>query len=245
MSSLHSSFQPSLYANSEAGLVSLRSRYDEWEPHENCRSRKMLKRNIGGWIAITILALAIFSTVFSGIFFGIAVRGPRYERMIHTNGPLTPSSAAFVTSLLAKLIELSHVTVLVAFIGQALARRAFKSKQARGVTLAEISMRAWIQQPGTMITQWESVRYAGISLLGFLSLLGALNSTLYTSAATALVQPQLKWPEWQDKVMQGLVKTQFANAKYIEDQCRTPIQENYDEDYSGSTCLQLEHAAMG
>ncbi|KAI7366918.1 hypothetical protein KC354_g3810 [Hortaea werneckii] len=190
--SLHSSFQPSIYAKSDTGLLSIRSRYDEWGPHESCRSRKLIKRKIGGCPSVTILVLAVFSTALSAIFLVIALLGPRYRRLVHTNGPLTPSSAAFLTSFLAKMIELSYITVLVAFIGQALARRAFRQEQARGVTLAELSMRGWVQQPGTLFTQWESVRYAGVSILGLISLLGAVNGMLYTSAATALVQPQLK-----------------------------------------------------
>ncbi|GAB1740774.1 hypothetical protein NU219Hw_g5858t2 [Hortaea werneckii] len=243
--SLHSSFQPSLYAKSDTGLLSIRSRYDEWGPHESCRSRKLIKRKIGGCPSVTILVLAVFSTTLSAIFLVIALLGPRYRRLVHTNGPLTPSSAAFLTSFLAKMIELSYITVLVAFIGQALARRAFKQEQARGVTLAELSMRGWVQQPGTLFTQWESVRYAGISILGLISLLGAVNGMLYTSAATALVQPQLKWPDWEQRDMKGLVRTKFANPDHIQDHCKTPIQEGYDVDYKGSTCIQLEHAAMG
>ncbi|KAI6853973.1 hypothetical protein KC323_g9054 [Hortaea werneckii] len=243
--SLHSSFQPSLYAKSDTGLLSIRSRYDEWGPHESCRSRKHIKRKIGGCPSVTILVLAVFSTALSAIFLVIALLGPRYRRLVHTNGPLTPSSAAFLTSFLAKMIELSYITVLVAFIGQALARRALKQEQARGVTLAELSMRGWVQQPGTLFTQWESVRYAGVSILGLISLLGAINGMLYTSAATALVQPQLKWPDWEQRDMKGLVRTKFANPDFIQEACKTPIQEGYDVDYRGSTCIQLEHAAMG
>ncbi|KAI6830239.1 hypothetical protein KC332_g3336 [Hortaea werneckii] len=243
--SLHSSFQPSIYAKSDTGLLSIRSRYDEWGPHESCRSRKLIKRKIGGCPSVTILVLAVFSTALSAIFLVIALLGPRYRRLVHTNGPLTPSSAAFLTSFLAKMIELSYITVLVAFIGQALARRAFRQEQARGVTLAELSMRGWVQQPGTLFTQWESVRYAGVSILGQISLLGAVNGMLYTSAATALVQPQLKWPDWEQRDMRGLVRTKFANPDHIQEYCKTPIQEGYDVDYRGSTCIQLEHAAMG
>ncbi|KAI7237973.1 hypothetical protein KC330_g2830 [Hortaea werneckii] len=243
--SLHSSFQPSIYAKSDTGLLSIRSRYDEWGPHESCRSRKLIKRKIGGCPSVTILVLAVFSTTLSAMFLVIALLGPRYRRLVHTNGPLTPSSAAFLTSFLAKMIELSYITVLVAFVGQALARRAFKQEQARGITLAELSMRGWVQQPGTLFTQWESVRYAGISILGLISLLGAINGMLYTSAATALVQPQLKWPDWEQRDMKGLVRTKFANPDHIQEYCKTPIQEGYDVDYKGSTCIQLEHAAMG
>lgn len=118
------------------------------------------------------------------------------------------------------------------FVGQALARRAFKLKDARGVTLAEMSMRLWVMQPGTMFTQWESVRYAGASMLGVLSLLAALMALLYTSAATALVQPQLKWPDWTPQVMQGLVRTNYANSQYIQDNCITPQSLVYKNDNS-------------
>jgi len=96
-----------------------------------------------------------------------------------------------------------------------------------------------------MLTQWEGVRYAGISVLGIISLLGAICAMLYTSAATALVQPQLKWPEWSPKTMQGLVKTQFANPAYIEQNCQTPISVGYDPNDAGTTCIQIEHAAAG
>lgn len=244
VSSLHSTIPPSIYAKSDAGLVSIRSRYDEWEPHHNCRSNKRVKQKRATWLCIVIFALAVFSTVFSAIFLIIAFYGPRWGHAIHTNGALTASSAAFLVSFLAKLIELSFVTVLVAFLGQALARRAFKQEDARGVTLAELSMRTWIMQPGTMITHWESVKYAGITVLGIISLMAAAAAMLYTTAATALVQPQLKFPDWTPKVMQGLVKTEFANPTYIEGCCKTPITDIYDSDYE-TTCIQLEHAAMG
>ncbi|KAF2215468.1 hypothetical protein CERZMDRAFT_110142 [Cercospora zeae-maydis SCOH1-5] len=199
---------------------------------------------------MTILTLAIFSTAFSLIFLIIALRGPKYGRAIRNGGNLTPSSAAFLTSFFAKLIELSFVTVVVAFIGQALARRAFKLERARGITLAELNMRAWILQPGTMLTQWESVRYAGITFLGIVSFLAALFAILYTSAATALVQPQLVLPGFENRVLQGIVKSQYANVNYIGENCKTPIQSLYDQEFnkanpdvSKTTCLQIEYAA--
>lgn len=95
-----------------------------------------------------------------------------------------------------------------------------------------------------MLTRWESVRYAGTTMLGLIALLGAAAAILYTSAATALVQPQLKYPGWQSMGMQGLVRTEFANPRYIGQNCKTPIAATYDPDYD-VTCVQLEHAAMG
>lgn len=54
------------------------------------------------------------------------------------------------------------------------------------MTLAEMSMRSWIMQPGTMLTHWETVRYAAVSFLGLVSLLAAVMAMLYTSASDAL-----------------------------------------------------------
>lgn len=235
---------PSTYAKSDAGLLSIRSAYTDFEPHERCASKRSYKHvRLTTWVSVTILTLAVFATVFSAIFLIIALRGPRYGRLIRNGGSLTPGSAAFLTSFFAKLIELSFVTVVVAFVGQALARRAFTLEHARGITLAELNMRTWILQPGSMLTQWESVRYAGLSFLGIVSFLGALSAILYTSAATALVQPQLVLPKFESHTLQGLVKTSFANSYYIADSCQTPITESFDTEYAGTTCLQIEHSS--
>ncbi|CAK3999444.1 Hypothetical predicted protein [Lecanosticta acicola] len=250
--SFQSGATPSIYAKSDAGLLSIRERYDDFAPHQHCQSKRSVRTaRLGSWVSWTVLVLAVFSTAFSGIFLVIALTSPNWGRSIrNTGGKLTPGSAAFLTSLFAKLIELSFVTVVVAFIGQALARRAFTLENPRGITLAEMSMRTWILQPGTMFTQPESVKYAGISFLGIVSLLAALLAVLYTSASTALVQPQLRYPNWKPQPLQGLVKTQYANSDYIESNCKTPIQNGYDRilpdgsDPRLSSCMQIEHAAM-
>lgn len=243
---------PSIYAKSEAGLLSVRERYDDFAPHQHCQSKRGVRSpRLGNWISWIVLVLVVFSTVFSGIFLVIALTSPNWGKAIRANGgKLTPTSAAFLTSLFAKLIELSFVTVVVAFIGQALARRAFTLEHPRGITLAEMSMRTWIMQPGTVFTQPESVKYAGVSVLGGFSLLAALMAVLYTSAATALVQPQLRYPDWKDQTLQGLVRTQFANPTYIQENCETPISSQFDpllpdgNDVRLSSCMQIEHAAM-
>lgn len=245
--SLQSTLPPSLYARSDAGLLSVKSRYEDFEPQHNCQSAREVKhRRLGNYVSITILTLAVFSTAFSAVFLVIALYSPFYGRKIRSSGgQFTPASAAFLTSLFARLIELSFVTVVVAFIGQALARRAFKLETVRGITLAELSMRTWIMQPGTLFTQWESVKYAGITFLGATSLLAALFALLYTTAATALVQPQLKFPDWQPQVMQGIVKMNFANSVEVGEECIIPNSlSTLKDDFSSETCLQVEHAAM-
>lgn len=90
-----------------------------------------------------------------------------------------------LTTIMAKLIELSFVTVFVAFLGQVLSRRAFM-REGKGISISEMSMWRWVVQPGTLITHWEVAKYAGLTVLGILSLLSAILATLYTSAATAV-----------------------------------------------------------
>jgi len=108
-------------------------------------------------------------------------------------------------------------------------------------------MRSWIMQPGTMITHYESVKYAALSVLGAASLTVAVMAMLYTTAADALVQPQLKFGKWEDKMMMGSVRASFGNAQYLADQCQTPIQSDIVDglNVAGSTCLQIEHASQG
>ncbi|OCL08619.1 hypothetical protein AOQ84DRAFT_37209 [Glonium stellatum] len=228
---------------SRGTMQSIRSAYEnDFRPREECPTSREFYQGRGNWLAISILVLSVFSTVFSGIFLGLALSGPRYGRKITTNGSLTPASAIVLTAIMGKLIELSFVTSFVGFLGQVLSRRAFMKEQGRGITLAEMSMWRWVVQPGTLITHWEGVRYAGTTILGLLSLLAALLATLYTPAASALVQPQLKFGDWTPRPAVGLVKTSFANPYYVKDICDTPIQNDPD---SGSTCLQIEHASQG
>lgn len=201
--SLQSSHQPSIYANSEAGLLSVSARYDTFAPEHHCQSVSHIKGKRLTWLSITIFVLAVYSTVMSGLFFAVAARGPRYGRTIRTGGRMTISGATVLTTFFAKTIELSFVTVIVALLGQALARRAYDKKAESGITLAEIGMRSWILQPGTLITHWEGVRYAAVTVLGFTSLLSAILAMLYVTAANALVQPQLKFSSPQPQLMEG------------------------------------------
>ncbi|KAF2866210.1 hypothetical protein BDV95DRAFT_215611 [Massariosphaeria phaeospora] len=228
-----------------AGAPSFRSAYDrdEFRPTEECPTSKDFFQSRFSWVSVTIIIICLFSTVFSGIFLVLALKKPMYGRRITTRGGLKPGDAIVLTAVMAKLIELSFVTSFVAFLGQVLSRRAFMKEHGRGVTLSELSMWRWVVQPGTLITHWETAKYAGISVLGILSLLSAILATLYTPAATALVQPILKYSDWEGRTMVGQVKTQFANINYLKETCATPIRSDKAE--RGSTCLQISHAAQG
>ncbi|RDI78166.1 hypothetical protein Vi05172_g11889 [Venturia inaequalis] len=111
-------------------------------------------------------------------------------------------------------------------------------------------MRNWIMQPGSMITHYETVQFAALSILGVLSLVVAILAMLYSTAAVALVTPQLKFGSWEPRLMHGVVKTSFGNVNYLSGNCQTPIQRSsWDPEFSsqlvGSNCLELEHVSQG
>jgi hypothetical protein len=134
---------------------------------------------------IAILTFAVYSTAMSALFLVVAFYEPRYGPMICTDCKLTIANATILTTFFAKTIELTFVTVIVAFLGQALARRAYDKRIENG------------------ITHWESVRYAGVTVLGIIALLATILAMLYVTAAQALVGPQLKSNESGNRSMQG------------------------------------------
>lgn len=210
------------------------------------------------WVSISVITICLFSCVFSGIFVGLAIKAPRYGRAISSQGSFKPSDAILLTSIMAKLVELSFVTAFVAFLGQVLSRRAFMKEQGRGVTLSEMSMWRWVVQPATLITHWSTAKYAGLSVLGILSLVSAIAGTLYTAAATAVgehflplmyrflltaitVQPSLKDGRWEDIRLHSLVETEVANLTYVKNLCKTPVQFDLER---LTSCLQIETAGQ-
>jgi hypothetical protein len=211
--SLQSTAHQSLYANSEAGLLSIKSKYDSFAPEHHCQSSTNIKGKRLTWLPTIIFILGIYSTVMSLLFFILAVKGQRYGPMIRTGGRLNIASATILTTFFAKTIELSFVTVIVALLGQALARRAYDKRVDGGITLAEIGMRSWILQPGTLITHWGGVKYAGVTILGATALISTVLSMLYVTAAGALVQPQLK-RNTQQRVMQGMFHSPWKHVKF-------------------------------
>lgn len=132
-----------------------------------------------------IILLATYSTILSGVYVLIAFIRPRYGKYIGSNGHLAPSTANLLSALLAKTIELSFVTVCVFFLGQILSRRAI-TKNSQGISIADMSMRTWIMQPGSLITYWQSIRYAALTVLGAVTLATSFAAMMYTTAAEAL-----------------------------------------------------------
>lgn len=144
--------------------------------------------------------LSIYSTIFSGIWLVLAMAQPRYGRTIHSGGKFSPSTASTLFALFAKTIELSFVTVFVTFLGQVISRRSLV-KSSRGVTITELTMRTWVIQPGFIITHFQNLQHAGLTLLGVITLTAAVVATFYTTASDALVSPHLKYGKWENKLM--------------------------------------------
>ncbi|KAF2844922.1 hypothetical protein T440DRAFT_461331 [Plenodomus tracheiphilus IPT5] len=189
----------------------------------------------------TIMVTSVYSTLCSALFFIVALVQPKYGRIVSKDGRFSPSSAALLTQFIAKTIELSFVMVFLVFIGQVLSRRAIQQK---GVNLASIAMRSWILQPGTLFTQWHSVRFAGLSALGVLSLITAVLSLLYTTAAGALVQPQLRLAPWRHQVLAGEVQSDFSDTLKARKTCLNAWPDVGDIVYGGSTCLAVEWSSL-
>ena len=118
-----------------------------------CRMKSRPASGRSSWLAVSILVLAIYSTLFSGIWLIIAMMKLSYGHTVSRRGvPFTTASILYTA--FAKSIELSFVTVFVAFIGQVLSKRALL--QTRGVTMAEMTMRSWVMQPGMYSSRWYS-----------------------------------------------------------------------------------------
>jgi hypothetical protein len=170
---------PLEYQTSRTTLLQNSPAYIKCPTHQGIVQKRL------SWVPITILVLAIYSTIFSGIYLVLALVKPRYGKRIGEDGGLAPSTASLLSALFAKTIELSYVTVCVAFLGQVLSRRAI-TKGSRGITISDMSMRTWIMQPGSLIVHWETVRYSALTILGVITLTATLVAMLYTTAAEAL-----------------------------------------------------------
>ncbi len=168
----------------ETSLTSIVSLGGE-HPDFTCTTQQHFHHARGELSSILVLIASAFSTVFSAIWLGLATGKPHYGQIITTNSKLPPSTASLLVAAFAKSIELTFVTSFVAFLGQLLSQRAFR-KNSNGITVAEMQMRTWILQPGTLVTHGAAVRYAALTLLGALALFTALLAIFYTTASDAL-----------------------------------------------------------
>ena len=148
-------------------------------------SEDMIQKSRKDFFSIIILLISLYSLAMSGLWLGIALRRPHWGHRISSHGIVKPNDASLVSTLLAKSIEVSFGATFVAFLGQELSHRAFFDP-SRGISIAEMSMRAWVVQPGTMIAHWNRLRCGVSSSLGLATFFVAWFAMLYTSASDAL-----------------------------------------------------------
>ena len=98
-----------------------------------------------------------------------------------------------------------------------------------------------LQQPGSLITHWETLPYAGLTLLGILSLVASIASSFYTTASAAMVSPKLKYGNWENTQLQGVVRSSYANPFFVRDTCPTPLSDQ-DTGNAGYSCLDVQYA---
>ncbi|CAG8067920.1 unnamed protein product [Penicillium salamii] len=208
-------------------------------PHVRCANQGTVLQKRLSWIPLTIFVLAVYATVFSGIFLGIALAKPRWGR-ISSDGPLPPSTTDLLSSGFAKSIELSYVTICVAFLGQVLSRRALMTG-SHGISISDMSMRAWIMQPGSIIVHWETLRYSALTFLGAIALVATFVAMLYTTAAQMLVTPRLSMGKVESTELQGKVSARFAWPDYLGATCKTPVTLEMDTENRNHTCQQIKH----
>ena len=187
-------------------------------PPSYCAYRTDIWTRRTSWLSITIFALSIYSTVLSAIWFIVAIVQPRWGRGISSRYGLHPSTATTITALVAKTIEMTFVTVFISFLGQLLTRRAIR-RDTKGMTLAEMTMRNWVIQPGSLITHGETLPTAGFTVCGMLALTATVAATFYTTASDAMVAPKIKDGRWEPAVLEGHVRSSYANVGYAATQC--------------------------
>ncbi|KAI8676270.1 hypothetical protein NCS56_00514400 [Fusarium sp. Ph1] len=163
-----------------------------------------------GPAALAVILLALYSTALSGLWFVVAIIQPRWGFMISTTHGLSPSNAATLTALLGKTIEIASIAVFISCIGQVLTRRAV-AEESTGITLADITIRNWVIQPGFIFTHFQTLAIAGRTLLGALALLALVATILYTTASEALVSPKLKYGKWESRQLTAPVHSYYGN----------------------------------
>lgn len=151
-----------------------------------CNAAKAVYKSRHDFLPIGLLVCSIYSTVMSALWLGLSVKRQRWVRFYTTDEGIASPRADLVFALIAKSIEITFVTVFIAYLGQYLSHRAHLPKSSRGVSLAEMSMRTWITQPGSIVTNLANLWHTAKSSLGVVSLVAALLAMLYTTASNTL-----------------------------------------------------------
>lgn len=99
-----------------------------------------------------------------------------------------------------------------------------------------------IQQPGSLLANGQTLRYAGHTVLGILTLIATLVAMLYTTASDTMVRPKLRFSSWHDKTLESYVVASYANPQYAKMSCSTPISTSFDSEAAGESCLGVQYS---
>ena len=132
-----------------------------------------------------LFAISLYSTILSGIWFLLGVIKPHYGTFIGPGMSIYPSTASTIVAGIAKTIEITFVTVLLACLGQFFTKQAF-NPFSPGIALADVQLKTMIVQPGTLITQWRGYTLVWKSVLGLISFVACITALLFTTASDAL-----------------------------------------------------------
>ncbi|EPE36919.1 hypothetical protein GLAREA_09082 [Glarea lozoyensis ATCC 20868] len=178
------------------------------------------------WRSISNLLLAIYSTSLSALWLFIAVLKPYYGIWIRPGGPIPPSTASTLCALVAKSVEIASVATFVNFLGQTLSRRSLGSK---GITLADMSLRNSIVQPGFLLTRWKDTMYASTTFLGMFSILAAVSVLFFTSASDTLVSPRLSYGLAHPVVLLGNTDSLMGDpVSDHSNRCLSPLRDDVE-----------------
>jgi hypothetical protein len=94
-----------------------------------------------------------------------------------------------------------------------------------------------------MITHVGTIRHAGMTFLGVLSLFVTAAAMLYTSASDAMVSPKLMDGHWKRREIFGRVMTQYANPEFVSETCATPLRDvDPLRGEAGAACLNVHYS---
>ncbi|KAK2746651.1 hypothetical protein FQN57_002995 [Myotisia sp. PD_48] len=112
--------------------------------------------------------------------------------------------------------------------------------RTNGFTIADMSMRTWVLQPGTLITHWGTVKYAALSVHGISAPIVTFVSLCYTTAADVLVSPKLKFTSGRIATLFGLIIHRFEGLLFYRYNCETPMpDETQSSTFGHFHCTQF------
>lgn len=157
---------------------------------------------------------------------------------------MLPTTATVFATLISRTIEMLFASVFMSYIGQVLTRQSVDNKSLRGMTLAEMTMRSWVTEPGALISSPGIMfRNAFSTRLGALCLAATVAATLYTPASDAMVSPKLMMGRWESRTLVGMVRSSYGNNLYAMKTCPYLFRGDVDS-AAPESCLSVQFSGQ-